>query len=158
MMPILTPRKQSLDVEIEEGLPLVYADEGKIAQVLLNLVENASKFTPDGCKLKVEAVTEGDWCRMSVIDNGIGIKKEDQERVFEPFARLDNPLVKERGGTGLGLAIVKQIIERHGGLIWVESKYGKGSRFIFTVPLATSSKPNPEGKAGNERKDTGCGR
>ncbi len=140
MMPILTPRKQSLDVEIEEGLPLVYADEGKIAQVLLNLVDNASKFSPDGSELKVKAVREGDWCQVSVIDNGFGIKKEDQERIFEPFSRLDNPLVKGRGGTGLGLALVKQIVERYGGLIWVKSEYGKGSKFSFTLPLATSSK------------------
>jgi len=138
MMPILTPRKQSLDAEIEEGLPLVYVDEDKIAQVLLNLVDNASKFSPDGSKLKVKAVSKGDLCQVSVIDNGIGIRKEDQERVFEPFSRLNNPLVKERGGTGLGLALVKQIVERYGGLIWVESKHEKGSRFIFTVPLAKS--------------------
>ncbi len=138
MMPILTPRKQSLDVEIEEGLSLVYADEGKLAQVLLNLVDNASKFSPDGSKMKIEAIRKGDWCQVSVIDNGIGIKKEDQERIFEPFSRLDNPLVKDRGGTGLGLALVKQIVERYGGQVWVESEYGKGSRFTFTVPLATS--------------------
>ncbi len=144
MMPILTPRKQSLDIEIEEGLPLICADEGKLAQVLLNLVDNSSKFTPDGGKLKIEAVRDGDWCRVSVIDNGIGINKEDQERIFEPFSRLENPLVKERGGTGLGLALVKQIVERYGGLIWVESEYGKGSRFNFTVPLATSGQPNLE--------------
>jgi len=144
MMPILTPRKQSLDVEIEEGLPLVYADKAKLKQVLLNLVDNSSKFTPDGGKLKIEAVREGNWCRVSVIDNGIGIKKEDQERVFEPFYQLDNPLTKGRGGTGLGLALVKQIVERYGGRIWVESEYGKGSRFTFTVPLATNGQPNPE--------------
>jgi len=142
MMPILTPRKQSLDVEIEEGLPLVYADEGKIAQVLLNLVDNASKFSPDGGKFKVEATRGGDWCQVSVIDNGIGIKKDDLERVFEPFSRLDNPLIKERGGTGLGLALVKQIVENYGGKIWVESEYGKGSHFNFTLPLATSDEPN----------------
>ena len=144
VMPILTSRKQSLDVEIEKGLPLVYADEGKLAQVVLNLVENASKFSPDGSELKVKAINKGDWCQVSVIDNGVGIKKEDQERIFEPFSRLDYPLVKERGGTGLGLALVKQIVERYGGLISVDSKFGKGSRFIFTVPLATSSKPNPK--------------
>jgi len=137
MMPILTSRKQSLDVEIEEGLPLVYVDKGKLAQVLLNLVDNASKFSPDGGKLKVEAVRQDNWCQVSVIDSGIGIKEEDQERIFEPFTRLEDSLVKERGGTGLGLALVKQIVERYGGQIWVESEYGKGSRFTFTLPLAT---------------------
>jgi len=144
MTPILVPRTQSLDVEIEEGLPPVYADEGKLAQVLLNLVDNASKFTPDGGMLKVRAVRQDDWCQVSVIDNGIGIKDEDQERIFEPFTRLEDPLIKDRGGTGLGLALVKQVVERYGGRIWVESEYGKGSCFTFTLPLATGDKKNPE--------------
>lgn len=139
LLPILAPRKQSLDVEIEEGLPLVHADKAKVSEVLLNLLSNAAKFTPDGGKLKIEAVREGDWCQVSVIDDGIGIKKEDQELIFEPFHQLDNPLTKEKSGTGLGLTLVKQIIEKHGGQIWVESEYGKGSRFTFTLPLATSS-------------------
>ena len=138
MMPILTPRKQSLDIEIEEGLPPVLADKTKIRQVFLNLLSNSAKFTPDGGKLKVEAVKDGDWCQVSVIDNGIGINKEDLERIFEPFYQLDNPLTKERNGTGLGLTLVKQIVERHGGRIWVESEYRKGSKFTFTLPLATS--------------------
>ncbi len=144
MMPILAPRKQSLDIEIEEGLPPVCADKAKLGQVLLNLVDNSSKFTPDGGKLKIEAVRKGDWCRVSVIDNGVGIKKEDQERIFEPFCRLDDPLTKGRGGTGLGLVLVKQIVERYGGRIWVESEHGKGSRFTVTVSLAASGQPNPE--------------
>ena len=139
MLPMLTPRKQSLDIEIEEGLPAVHVDEGRLEQVLLNLATNSSKFTPDGGKLKIEAVRNGDWCQVSVIDNGIGIKKEDQERIFEPFCWLDNPLTKEKSGTGLGLALVKTIVEKYGGQIWVESEYGKGSRFTFTLPLTTTN-------------------
>jgi len=136
MLPVLAPRKQSLDIEIEEGLPAVHVDEGRLEQVLLNLATNSSKFTPDGGKLKIEAVRNGDWCQVSVIDNGIGIKEEDQERIFEPFCWLDNPLTKEKSGTGLGLALVETIVEKYGGRIWVESEYGKGSRFTFTLPLA----------------------
>ena len=138
MLPVLAPRKQSLDVEIEEGLPLVHVDEGRLEQVLLNLATNSSKFTPDGGKLKIEAIRNGDWCQVSVIDNGIGIKQEDQERIFEPFCWLDNPLTKEKSGTGLGLALVETIVEKYGGQIWVESEYRKGSRFTFTLPLATT--------------------
>ena len=139
MIPMLTPRKQSLDVEVEEGLPLVHADKAKVRQVLLNLLDNSTKFTSDGGKLKVEAIRRDDWCQVSVIDNGIGISKEDQERVFEPFCQLDNSLPEDKKGTGLGLTLAKQIIERHGGQIWVESEYGKESRFTFTLPLAISS-------------------
>jgi len=138
MLPVLAPGRHSLDVEIEEGLPQVHADKAKVSEVLLNLLSNAAKFTPDGGKLKIEAVRKGNWCQVSVIDNGIGIKEEDQEQIFEPFCQLDNPLTKEKSGTGLGLALVKQIVEKHGGQIWVESEYGKGSRFTFTLPLATT--------------------
>ena len=84
MVPILTPRKQSLEVEVEDGLPPVRADKVKLRQVLFNLLSNSTKFTPDGGKLKIEAVREGNRCQVSVIDNGVGIKKEDQQRVFEP--------------------------------------------------------------------------
>jgi len=139
MMPILTAKKQSLEVNVEEGLPMVRADRNRVRQVLLNLLSNASKFTPESGKLKVEAVRENNWCRISVVDNGIGIKKDDQERIFEQFSQLDSNLAKEEGGTGLGLAIVKQIIEKHGGRIWVESEYGNGSRFTFTLPLAAAA-------------------
>jgi len=139
MMPVLTSKKQSLDVEVEEGLPPVYTDEGKLAQVLLNLVGNAAKFTPEGGKLRVEAVKKGDWCQVSVIDNGVGIKEEDRERIFEPFCQLENPLAREKNGSGLGLTLVKQIVERYGGQIWVESEYGRGSRFIFTLPLTITN-------------------
>jgi len=136
MTPILAPRKQSLDIEVEKGLPPVYADKAKLRQVLLNLLGNATKFTPDGGKLKIEAVKKGGWCHVSVIDNGVGINKEDQKKIFEPFRQLDNSLTGEKGGAGLGLAVTKQIIDKHGGKIWVGSEYGKGSRFTFTLLLA----------------------
>ncbi|MCD6300261.1 MAG: response regulator [Dehalococcoidales bacterium] len=138
IMPILVPRKQSLDIEIEKGLPPIHADKTKIRQVLLNLLSNSVKFMPDGGKLKIEAIRKDSWCQISVIDNGIGMKQEEQERIFEPFYQLDNPISRERSGTGLGLTIAKQIVEKHGGRIWVESEYGKGSRFTFTLPLATN--------------------
>ncbi|HUU08284.1 MAG TPA: ATP-binding protein [Dehalococcoidales bacterium] len=138
IMPMLTSRKQSLETEVPDNLPLVRADKAKVRQVLLNLLSNAIKFTADGVRLKIEAAWRNDWCQVSVIDNGIGINKEDQERMFEPFCQLENPLTREKSGTGLGLTIARQIIERHGGQIWVESDYGKGSRFTFTLPLAIS--------------------
>ena len=138
MTPILVPRKQSLDLEIEKGLPPIHADKTKIRQVFLNLLSNSTEFTPDGGNLKIKAIGKDSWCQVSVIDNGIGMKQEEQKRIFEPFYQLDNPISRERSGTGLGLTIAKQIVEKHGGRIWVESECGKGSSFTFTLPLATS--------------------
>ncbi len=139
MMPMLARRRQSLDVKVEKGLPKVRADKARVRQVLLNLLSNAAKFTPDGGRLKIEAVREGDWCQVSVVDNGIGIQQEDQGRIFEAFYRADNSITREAGGTGLGLTLSKQIIEVHGGRMWVQSEYGKGSQFTFTLPLATAN-------------------
>ena len=145
MMPMLTVKAQSLDVEVEEGLPPVYADEARVREVLFNLVSNSAKFTPEGGKLKIEAARKDNWCQVSVSDNGIGIKKEDQEQIFEPFYQVGNSIAGEKKGTGLGLTLAKQIVEMHGGQIWVDSQYGNGSRFIFTLPLVTEDEPYPGG-------------
>ena len=136
MMPVLAQKKQSLDVKLEEGLPLVHADEARLRQVFFNLVSNSSKFTPEGGELKIEAIRKDNWCKVSVSDNGIGIEKKDQEQIFAPFYQADNSMAGERKGTGLGLALVKEIVEMHGGRIWVKSEYGSGSRFTFTLPLS----------------------
>lgn len=136
--PMLDDNRHKLGVSVEEGLPPVRADKNRLRQIFLNLLSNAIKFTLTGGQLGIEVSREGDWCQVSVIDNGIGIRKEDQERIFEPFCQLDNPLTREKTGTGLGLTLANQIIEKHGGQIWVESAYGKGSRFTFTLPLATT--------------------
>jgi signal transduction histidine kinase len=136
MMPVIAPKKQSLEVDVEKGLPQVCADKAKVRQVLINLLSNATRFTPGGGMLRIEAAGENGWCRISVIDNGVGIKAEDHEKIFAPFCQLENDVTEEKGGTGLGLTIAKQIVEKHGGLFWVESEVGKGSRFSFTLPLA----------------------
>ena len=137
VMPMLAKKRQSLEVKLGRGLPRVNIDEAKVGQVLINLLGNSAKFTPEGGKLRVEAVRGDNCCRVSVIDNGIGVRKENQKNIFESFYQVDRPLDNGLGGTGLGLTIARQIIEKHGGRIWVESEYGKGSRFNFTLPLAT---------------------
>ncbi len=151
MMAVLSQRKQSLDVDLDEGLPLVRADEARLRQVFFNLLSNASKFTPDGGKLRIGASRKDGWCQVSVSDNGIGIKEEDLKQIFEPFYQADTSMTRERKGTGLGLSLVKEIVEMHSGQIWVESEFGKGSRFIFTLPLVAA-----EGAGAEE--DTDCGR
>jgi PAS domain S-box-containing protein len=137
MRPILGQKKQELEVEIEAGLPQIRVDKTKMGQVLRNLLANSPKFTPEEGKLWITAARADDWLHLSVIDNGAGIKKEDLERIFEPFCQLDYTPGNGKGGTGLGLAVVKEIVERHGGQIRVESEYGRGSRFTISLPLAT---------------------
>jgi signal transduction histidine kinase/DNA-binding response OmpR family regulator len=151
MTAVLSQRKQSLDVDLAKGLPLVYADGARLRQVFFNLLSNASKFTPDGGKIRIEALRKDGLCQVTVSDNGIGIKKEDLKQIFEPFYQADNPVTRERKGTGLGLTLVKEIVEMHGGQIWVQSEYGKGSDFIFTLPLVA-------GEGTGAEEDTDCGR
>jgi signal transduction histidine kinase len=136
IIPVLAKRKQRLQVEVEEGMPVVHADRAKVKQVLFNLLSNAARFTPEGGKIKIEAGHLDGWCQVSVIDDGVGIRKEDQKKLFEPFSQLDNSPTKDKSGTGLGLKIAKQVVEKHGGCIWVDSEYGKGSCFTFTLPVA----------------------
>lgn len=128
----------SLEVELEEDME-IEADERRIKQVLLNLVSNAIKFTPDGGSVNVSArkiVREGKgFVEFLVSDTGIGIKKEDMERLFQPFSQLESPYNKKYEGTGLGLALSKRLVEMHGGDIWCESEFGKGSRFGFSIPI-----------------------
>lgn len=123
--------------DIGDEIGPIVADERRLKQVLFNLLSNAFKFTPDGGRVTVRARKvpgEPAQIECSVEDTGIGIKEEDIPRLFRPFEQLESLLTKEHGGTGLGLALCKRIVELHGGRIWVESEFGKGSRFIFTVP------------------------
>ena len=139
--PILAVDRHRMKVNIKDGLPQVRADEHRLRQIFFNLLGNAIKFTPPGGAISIEVSRADDWCHISVVDNGIGIKKEDRERVFEAFTQADTLPGKEKGGTGLGLALARELVEMCGGRIWVESKYRKGSRFTFTLPLAVGGKP-----------------
>ncbi len=124
--------------EIDEGIGLVVADERRIKQVVFNLLSNAVKFTPDGGRITVSVRKlpgEPEQIECRVADTGPGIKQDDIARLFHAFEQLDNSLTKSHEGTGLGLALCKRIIDLHGGRIWVESEPGKGSRFIFTIPV-----------------------
>ena len=114
-------------------LPRVQADQGRLEQVLLNLLENAIKYTPDNGRIRLFAEESGQFIRVSVEDTGIGIPFKDLPRIFERFYRVDEARTREQGGTGLGLAIVKHIVQLHGGDVAVTSEAGKGSVFSFTL-------------------------
>ena len=133
--------KENLQISIEENnikityeeLPIIEADESQIKQVFQNLLSNAIKFKSDNTpEIKIRAVDEKDYWKLSVSDNGIGIDMQYKEKIFEVFQRLHSK--EEYKGTGIGLAICKKVIERHKGKIWIESKQGVGTTFYFTIP------------------------
>jgi two-component system, NtrC family, sensor histidine kinase KinB len=133
--PVAKGRRQTLLVSIPETLPLIWVDEDMTRRVLINLLENSSKFTPVEGKLEMGAQQEGEWIHMWVKDNGPGIPFTDQERVFDKYTRLRG--TNKSGGLGIGLAFCRLAVVGHGGKIWVESESGKGAAFHFTFPVAT---------------------
>jgi two-component system phosphate regulon sensor histidine kinase PhoR len=130
------PPSVKLEVATADGLPRVSADLDKVRQVLVNLVENAIKYSPDGGRVQVGVHAHDDLVRFHVRDEGLGVSPDEQERIFEKFYRADPQMVRGVGGTGLGLYICKELIDRMEGRIWVESNGGKGSTFLFELPTA----------------------
>jgi signal transduction histidine kinase len=135
-------REITLGRAIDERLTTVRADERKVKQVLLNLLSNALKFTPEGGRIDVRALTRDGGFEISVADTGVGIAPEDQATVFEEFRQV-GATAKTIEGTGLGLAISRKFIELHGGRIWVASEVGKGSTFAFAVPRLADAVQQP---------------
>jgi K+-sensing histidine kinase KdpD len=141
VLPVVKPRAQDKRIRISTflptDLPLVWADPGKLNQILLNLITNGIKYTHENGSVSVEARTADDLVEIWVNDTGIGIAREDQDKVFQRFTQIDSSATRSQGGTGLGLAIVRELVELHGGTIRLQSKLGKGSSFIFTMPIST---------------------
>jgi signal transduction histidine kinase len=127
-------KKLALTADVGQNLPIGHGDGRRLAQVLLNLVGNAIKFTDKG-EVAIKATMSDSSFTVAVRDTGPGIAPSDQGKIFEEFQQADNSATKRKGGTGLGLSIAKRIIEMHGGRIWVESDVGKGSTFAFTIPV-----------------------
>jgi signal transduction histidine kinase len=125
----------NLDVTVDERLGDFVGDERKIKQILLNLLSNAVKFTPEGGRVGISARRVDGSVEISVSDTGIGIAPEDQAKIFEEFRQVGGDYAHKKEGTGLGLTLAKKFVELHGGKIWVESEVGKGSTFIFTLPI-----------------------
>jgi signal transduction histidine kinase len=131
----------TLDVDVEPGLPRVVADKEALAQALLNLVNNALKYTRDEKYLKLAVQRRGeDQVVVAVTDRGIGVAKGEQQKIFEKFYRAEDSLVHETKGSGLGLSLVKHIMEAHGGSVEVESAPGKGSTFTLVLPFETEGR------------------
>jgi len=124
----------SLIQECPQDLPVVFADPDRITQVLINLIHNAIKFTPDGGRITISAYLDGEQIVFFVRDTGVGIDRKDLGRIFERFYKADQ--ARTSVGTGLGLSIARHMIESHGGYIWAESVVGEGSTFSFSLPLA----------------------
>jgi PAS domain S-box-containing protein len=125
--------------DLDPRLPIVTGDRDRLIQVLSNLVNNAVKYSPEGGTVTLASRVDGRFALVSVTDTGIGIPQDEIGHVFERFRRVRSGAAAAMPGTGLGLTIVKQIVEMHGGKIWVESAVGHGSSFHFTIPLAPES-------------------
>lgn len=126
----------TLTVEASEQLPMVNGDRERIEQVVMNIVSNAIKYTPDGGKIDMTAGVDGETVWLKVRDNGVGIPEKDLPRLFERFYRVDKARSRQSGGTGLGLAIAKEILGQHRGDITIDSVYGEGTTVTITLPAA----------------------
>jgi signal transduction histidine kinase len=131
-------KKLAFRTEVAKSLPIGLGDEQRLTQVLLNLVGNAIKFTDSG-EVRVVASTQDGNFSVAVIDTGPGIPPDQHARVFDQFHQVDSSNTKAKGGTGLGLAIAKQIVEMHGGRIWVESTLGNGATFHMQLPVRVAT-------------------
>ncbi len=125
----------ALQMELDPQVESIRVDRNKLQQILINLVSNAIKFGKDKGFVKIRATQMHDALHIEVIDNGIGISTEDQQRLFKPFIQLDSSSTRKYKGNGIGLYIVKQFVDLHGGNVWLESEIGKGSTFTFTISL-----------------------
>ncbi|MGH6872773.1 MAG: sensor histidine kinase [Rhizomicrobium sp.] len=133
-------RRQELVIEIDPSAPALYADERSLKQILINLVSNAVKFTPEGGRITV--VASRGRCggfQVMVEDNGPGIPRDKIDKIFKPFSQVDNRYDRQGGGTGLGLALVRGLAELHGGRAWIESEYGKGCRAYVVLPQPSAA-------------------
>ncbi len=130
-----------IQTHIQQDVPPLIADKVKFKQIMFNLLSNAVKFTPENGRITINANLVNQHLKIAVSDTGIGIKHEDTDKIFEAFRQLDASHARRYEGTGLGLTLTKRLVELHGGRIWVDSEYGKGSTFTFTLPLEPPRSP-----------------
>ena len=140
ILPIADYKNIKIYIDIDSKLGSICADENKFAQIMYNLVDNAVKFSYENSLVKIEARKKGDLVEIMIKDTGIGIKAEDQNKLFKPFSQVDPFVSKRSQGTGLGLSLVKQLVHLHGGYVWFRSNLGEGSIFAFVIPLNNNKK------------------
>ncbi len=138
---LLEPKGLRLIKDVDATLPVITGDRDRLIQVVINLISNAVKFTDAGT-ITCRAARQTDMLVVSVIDTGLGIAPADQPKVFERFKQVGDTLTDKPKGTGLGLPICREIVEHHGGRVWLESELGKGSTFSFSLPLADGAQPS----------------
>ncbi len=138
-------RKKKLNIRVfsDPALSVMTGDRRRCNQIMLNLLSNAAKYTPEGGKIEIRILKKEDMAKIMVSDTGIGIDAEDQQKVFSEFHQTDRVRDENLGGTGIGLALTRRLVEVHGGDIGVESKAGKGSTFWFTLPLKPIDNEEP---------------
>jgi len=135
LFPIADKNNIKIEIDIDSKLASICADEDKFIQIMYNLVNNAIKFSYENSFVKIGARKKGDLVEITVKDTGIGIKVEDQYKLFKPFSQIDSSSSRKFQGTGLGLSLVKQIVHLHGGYVWFRSNPGEGSTFAFAIPI-----------------------
>jgi signal transduction histidine kinase len=142
--PIADKKELQLELNLEDNIPIMETDPGKLQQILYNLLSNAIKFTPEGGRVSLRAQTvPPEQARISVSDTGPGIMEEHKDAIFEKFRQVDGSTVRSHGGTGLGLAISKELTQMMGGTITVASVPGEGATFSITLPMKAPSKEIP---------------
>jgi len=127
--------KHRFEVRFRPGFPAIVADPERMEEVLVNLIDNAIKYSPNGGRISIGGRVSGPEVMVSVADEGIGISSRDRERIFQRFYRVEDSLTAKVPGVGLGLFICQAIVKAHGGRIEVTSQPGKGSCFTFTLPV-----------------------
>ena len=144
LLPLLGKKDQHMERNIPDDLPEVWADQDRLQQIVMNLLINAAKFTPENGTITLSARTEGDNFIVEVKDNGVGIPKREHQRIFQPYERRLTDR-QRLSGLGLGLALCKNLVELHNGKIWIDSRVGKGSTFAFSIPLKPPAAAPEEG-------------
>ncbi|MDQ1276460.1 MAG: hypothetical protein QG610_2038 [Euryarchaeota archaeon] len=152
LSPIADRKNINIEIDVDKDIITVRADEARFVQIMYNLVDNAIKFSSENNPVRIEARKKGELVEITVRDKGIGIKPEDQHKLFKPFSQVDAFSSKKFQGTGLGLSLVKQIVHLHGGYVWFRSVPNEGSTFAFAIPISGSKKGREDAIDKNEQK------